>query len=149
MSFLKNALPPTILVLALAAIVTLAPSIPAATEPSSNIAPADPVVTITNASQVYYPTRVKKGAKFKKPAVLTTSTIFDSIPEWKEIKKKKLTKKDAEYHLLLKKANDKFNSALTTVQSAGSYDIIAEEGAITVKGGKATDVNKDVVNALP
>ena len=149
MSFLKNALPPTILVLALAAIVTLAPSIPAATEPSSNIAPADPVVTITNASQVYYPTRVKKGAKFKKPAVLTTSTIFDSIPEWKEIKKKKLTEKDAEYHLLLKKANEKFDCALKTVQKNGSYDIIAEVGAISCKNCTATDISSDVIAALP
>jgi hypothetical protein len=117
--------------------------------PGEMTASADPVVTITNSDQVYHPTRVKKGAKYKKPAVLTTSTIFDSIAEWKEIKKKKLTPKDAEYHLLLKKANEKFSCALKTVQLAGSYDIIAESGAISCKNCTATDVTSDMIAALP
>ncbi|MEE9392277.1 MAG: hypothetical protein V3W41_07205 [Planctomycetota bacterium] len=106
-------------------------------------------VTIVTSSQVYYPSTIKKNAKFKKPAVLSTSTVFDSIAEWKTIKKKKLSDKDAEYHLLLKKANDKFAKALKTVQRDGSYDIIAETGAITCKGCTAKDVNKDLVDALP
>lgn len=118
-----------------------------ATAPS--VAKADPVVKILNADQVYYPTRTKKGAKYKKPAVLTTSTIFNSISEWKEIKKKKLTEKDAEYHLLLKKANEKFDCALTTVRKSGSYDIIAEVGAISCKNCTASDITQNVVAALP
>ena len=67
----------------------------------------------------------------------------------KEIKKKGLTDKDAEYHLLLKKANDKFHSAVTSVQKSESYDIMAEVGAITLKKGSAPDVTQKVIDALP
>ena len=106
-------------------------------------------VTIVHASQVYYPSVVKKGSKFKKPAVLTTATVFAAIPEWKKIKKKKLKKSDAEYHLLLEKANDKFNKALKKVASDSSYDIMAEVGAITCTGCTPTDVTATLIANLP
>lgn len=108
-----------------------------------------PVVTITNKDQVYYPSVIKKGAKFKKPATLLTSTVFDSIAEWKEITKKKLTESDAEYHLLLAAANKKFRKAIKKVQKDGKYDIIAETGAISCKNCTADDVSQKAVDALP
>ena len=60
-----------------------------------------------------------------------------------------LSEKDAEYHLLLKKANDRFNGAVRKVQKNGSYDIIAEDGAISCKNCTATDITSDVIAALP
>ena len=109
----------------------------------------DPEVKVLNKSQVYHPSVVKKGAKYKKPATLETSKVFDEIKEWKEIKRKKLTSKDAEYHLLLKAANDRFGKALKKVQTDGSFDIIAEKGAIKCKNCKADDVTKKTIDALP
>ncbi len=111
--------------------------------------PEDPRVKILNSSQVYYPSVVKKGAKFKKPAVLTTSTIFNSISEWQLIKKKGLTESDAEYHLLLRRANVKFNKALKKVQRNSSYDIMAEVGAIECTNCTPADVTQDIIANLP
>ncbi|MCA9323311.1 MAG: hypothetical protein KDB53_21415, partial [Planctomycetes bacterium] len=51
-----------------------------------------PEVKILDKSQVYFPSTIKKNAEFKAPAIVTTSTIFDAIPEWQAIKKRKLTK---------------------------------------------------------
>lgn len=114
-------------------------------------APQDkkPSVKILNKTQVYYPATIKKGATFKKPATLVSSTVFDAIPEWKKIKDKKLTTKDAEYHLLLKAANDKFAKALDKVQKDGSFDIIAEAGAIECKNCVAEDVTQKMVDNIP
>lgn len=112
-------------------------------------APDEPKVAILNASQVYYPVPVKRNGKYVKPAVVTTATIFDAIKEWQEIKRRSLDESDAEYHLLLKKANDKFDTGLQNVRRTGSYDIVAEHGAISCENCTATDVTQDVVNALP
>ncbi|MCB9833942.1 MAG: hypothetical protein H6807_15890 [Planctomycetes bacterium] len=109
----------------------------------------EPEVKIVNASQVYYPATVKKGDKFSKPAVLVSMTVFDSIDEWKEIKRRKLTKGDAEYHLLLKAANDKFNCALKKVRQASSYDIVAETGAIDCRNCDAAEITQAVIDQLP
>lgn len=109
----------------------------------------DPEVKILNSSQVYYPATIRKGDKFAKPAVLVTTTVFDSIKEWKEIKRRKLTTKDAEYHLLLKTANDKFNTALKRVRQASSYDIVAETGAIECHNCSAIEITQSVIDQLP
>ncbi len=108
-----------------------------------------PKVKILNSSQVYYPSLIKRGAKYKKPAVLTSATVFDAIPEWKKIKKKKLKKTDAEYHLLLEKANEKFNKALKKVAQDSSYDIMAEVDAIKCTGCTPTDVTATLIANIP
>ena len=108
----------------------------------------EPVVKITNSSRVYYPTTIKRGAKFKKPAIVVSSTVFDSIPEWKEIKEKGLKKGDAEYHLLHKRASDKFCDALKRVRVANGYDIVAETGAIECKNCTATEITQAVIDSL-
>ena len=109
----------------------------------------EPEVKILNSSQVYYPATIRKSDKFQKPAILASMTVFDSINEWKEIKRRKLGKKDAEYHLLLKAANDKFNTALKRVRQANNYDIIAETGAIECKDCTPTEITQTVIDQLP
>ena len=111
--------------------------------------PAGGKVTVINAARVYHPTILTKGPPYKSPAILKTATVFNAIPEWKTIKRKNLTDKDAEYHLLLKTANDKFNKAVSKVQKAKSYDIIAETGAIKCEKITPAEITTDVVNALP
>ena len=109
----------------------------------------DPEVKILDKTKVYYPAIIKKGARFKKPAVLATATVFDSIKEWQEIKRKKLTETDAEYHILLAAANKAFQRAVAKVRTAGAYDIIAEVGAIECKNCTAEDVTQKAIEALP
>lgn len=132
----------TLLVAALATL-TIADTV-AALDPSQD----EPVVKITNSSRVYYPATVKRGAKFKKPAVLVSATVFDAIPEWQEIKKKGLKKDDPEYHLLHKRASDKFCTAIKKVATASGYDIIAETGAIDCKNCTAVEITSEVVGNL-
>ncbi len=106
-------------------------------------------VTVLNAARVYHPTILKKGTVYKSPAILKTGKIFGAIPEWKEIQRKQLTDKDAEYHLLLKAANDKFSTAINQVQKDKGYDIIAEDTAIKCEKITPADVTTAVINALP
>jgi hypothetical protein len=106
-------------------------------------------VTVVNSARVYHPTVLTRGTVYKAPAILMTSTVFAAIPEWKEIKRKNLTDRDAEYHLLLKAANHKFNKAVATVQMAKSYDIIAETGAIKCEKITPAEITADVIKAIP
>lgn len=106
-------------------------------------------VKVVDKSKVYYPATIKKDAKFSAPATIASGTVFKSIPEWAEIKKRKLTTSDAAYHLLLKKANVRFHKALSKAQKAGKWDIVAESGAISAKGITIVDATQKVVDALP
>ena len=74
------------------------------------------------ASDVYY--GKKDGAK--KPAEVVASDVFNEIPEYKKIKEKGLTKDDAEYWVLLNKANDKFNKAVKKVAEDAKYADLRE-----------------------
>lgn len=106
-------------------------------------------VTVVNSARVYHPTVLTRGIVYKVPAILKTSAVFAAIPEWKTIKRKNLTDRDAEYHLLLKAANHKFNKAVATVQKAKSYDIIAETGAIKCENITPAEITADVIKAIP
>ena len=83
----------------------------------------------------------------KKPAELVATTVFNEISEYKKIKEKKLESSDAEYWVLLNKANDKFNAAVKKVAERESYDVVTEKG--TQKYEKAPpDITRDVIAAL-
>ncbi len=45
-------------------------------------------------------------------------------------------------------ASDRFKDAIAKTASRGSYELIAEAGAIAVKGGTATDVTAEVLKNL-
>lgn len=85
-----------------------------------------------------------------KPATIRKDDCFDVIPEWKEIVRRKLTEQDADYFILLAKANDRFRSAVEKVAKAEGYDLVAEEGAIEVPEGEALppDMTQKVVDEL-
>ncbi|MCA9300056.1 MAG: hypothetical protein KDA28_13380 [Phycisphaerales bacterium] len=132
----------------LALLLLLGPTVPlgAASVVTSG---EDVEVKVLDEDKVYYPKKLEKGAAYDAPATLETSKVFDEIDEWKEIVRKKLTPKDAEYHLLLKAANKKFDKAVKKVQKKDEYDIIAEDGAIKCKGVSAKDVTQDTIDSLP
>jgi len=83
----------------------------------------------------------------KKPAELTAKTVFNEIPEYKKIKDKGLGKDDAEYWLLLNKANDKFNKAVKKVAEDGKYDVVVEKGSQKFDSTPA-DLTQKVIDAL-
>ncbi len=87
--------------------------------------------------------------QFTKPAVLCATSVFEQIPEYKEIKRRGLTSKDAEYWLLLDKANKKFYAAVKTVAKNDGYDLVGELGAIQAEEGYALpDITSAVIAAL-
>ena len=95
------------------------------------------------AADIYY----GKSDGAKKPAEIIASDVFNEIAEYKKIKEKGLTKDDAEYWVLLNKANDKFNKAVKKAAEDGKYDVVAEKGKQKFDSTPA-DLTKKVIEAL-
>jgi hypothetical protein len=106
-------------------------------------------VTIHNCCRVYHPTVVKPQKTYKKIGVVTSRKVFDATPEYKEIARRKLTPNTAEWCFLAKAASDKFRAAVDKTVKGGSYDLIAENGAITVEGQTTYDVTSEILAHLP
>ena len=98
---------------------------------------------VGGASDIYY--GKKDGAK--KPAEIKAADVFNEIAEYKKIKEKGLTKDDAEYWVLLNKANEKFNKAVKKAAEAGKHDVVAEKGKHKFDS-TPVDITKKVIEAL-
>jgi hypothetical protein len=94
-------------------------------------------------SDIYY----GKKENARKPAEIKATDVFNEIAEYKKIKEKGLTKDDAEYWVLLNKANEKFNKALKKVVEEDKYDVVAEKGKVKFDTTPA-DITKKVIEAL-
>jgi Skp family chaperone for outer membrane proteins len=106
-------------------------------------------VTIHNTCRVYYPAVVKASQTYKKIGVVTSRKVFEATPEYKQIARRKLTPNTAEWCFLAKAASDKFKAAVDKTVKGGRYDLIAENGAITVEGQTTYDVTSEVLAHLP
>lgn len=106
-------------------------------------------VTIHNAGRVYHPSVLKAGQAYKKVGVINSRKVFDATPEYREIARRRLRPNTAEWCFLAKSASDKFRTAIEKTVKAGSYDLIAETGAVTVDGVSALDVTAEVLAHLP
>ncbi|MCZ6690289.1 MAG: hypothetical protein O7H41_11840 [Planctomycetota bacterium] len=84
---------------------------------------------------------------FKKPATIDRDKVFAKISYYAQILKEGLTRKDARYWTLLKKANKVFSKALGKVATDGGYDLIAESGSIKAKGKKKKKAPPDITKA--
>jgi hypothetical protein len=83
----------------------------------------------------------------KKPAVLTAQKVFDEIPEYKQIKERGLDEDDADYWVLLAKANAKFYAAVKKVADRDGYDAMVEKGSHAFES-EPPDVTGKVIAAL-
>ncbi len=84
----------------------------------------------------------------KKPCQVRAKKVFSQISEYKKIKETGLTEDDAEYWLLLEKANAKFNTAVHSVASDKGYDVVIEKGSAKFQGPAPEETNA-VIAALP
>ena len=84
----------------------------------------------------------------KKPCQVKAKKVFSQIPEYKKIKEMGLTEDDAEYWLLLEKANAKFNTAVHNVAVGKGYDLVVEKGTAKFQG-PAPDETQAIVEAIP
>ena len=85
----------------------------------------------------------------KAPGVLTADDVWAVIPEYKQILKDELTDEDAQYHLLMKKAAERFSKALKKLAKRDSHDMLGEQGSIKALGRKKIpDVTKEMIKLV-
>ncbi len=105
----------------------------------------DPDFTVKDADKVYY----GKGKHPEAPAVIKADDVWGEIPEYKKIVEDDLDEDDAEYHILMKKATERFEKALKDEAKREEYDLIAEVGAVKSNSGKKIpDATKDLIDLV-
>lgn len=107
-----------------------------------------PKLTVHNVQRVYHPSAFSERKTYSKPACVTSRTVFDATPEYRQIAKRKLSPTSAEWALLVKTASDKFKAAVAKTSSNGGYDLVAETGAVSLDEGTIPDVTSDVLSRL-
>jgi len=85
----------------------------------------------------------------KAPGAMTADDIWAAIPEYKQILEDELTDEDAQYHLLMKKATERFSKALKKLAKREHYDMLGEDGSIKALGKKKIpDVTKEMIKLV-
>ncbi len=84
----------------------------------------------------------------KNPCQVKARKVFSQISEYKKIKEMGLTEDDAEYWILLEKANAKFNTAVHNVATEKGYDLVVEKGTVKFPK-KVPDETDGVISAIP
>ena len=87
-------------------------------------------------------------SNFKKAGVINLGKIFKELEPYKQIKREKLKKSDPKYRVLLVKANELAKEAMKRVRDAEGYDLIVEEGHITIEGESVDDITQSVIDSL-
>ncbi len=107
-------------------------------------------VEILNGARVYYPGSHASGdtCKVTRVGIVRSLRVFESIPEYQEIKRRDLDPNSAEYLLYMKRASDKFKDAIARTAANGRYEIIAEAGAIATKDGPIVDLTDEILRNL-
>ena len=100
---------------------------------------------VVDSDGIYY----GEGTRPKEPGVLVADDVWKEIPEYKKILDDDLTEDDPEYHLLMLKATERFNSALKSLAKRDSHDMLGETGSIVAKnGGKIPDVTSEMIKLV-
>lgn len=106
------------------------------------------IVTVLNGSRIYHPCAFEPKRRYKKIGLVDSRAIFDEMPEYKEIRRRSLTRESAEYQILVARASDRFKNVVMKTVSLGGYDLVAESGAITVQGRVLPDITLELVGNL-
>lgn len=88
---------------------------------------------------------------FARPCVIQADRVYLAIPEYKEIREKGLTDKDARYHFLMKRASERFLEAVKVTGRDLDVDLIAEVGAVKAARTGAPAISErtdDVISRL-
>ncbi len=94
--------------------------------------------------QVYY----GDPEEYERPAEVDAARVFNEIPEWQEIQKKSLNPDQAEYWILLEKANQKFYGAVQRVAQRLRHDLIGERNTLPRNRGEIPDVTDQALGAV-
>ena len=103
--------------------------------------------TCSDPSKVYY----GNARLFQRPAEVDCDKIYDRISEYQEIVRRGLTAKEPQYHLLMKKATERFSEAVKAMARAQQHDLVAQVGVVAKAKKDAQDVpdrTQDVIAKL-
>lgn len=120
------------------------PEMPSVLRIANDGAWAATTITVLDAKKIYF----GKADNATKPATVKAKTVYAQIPEYKEILRRGLTKDDIEYWTLMRKASKKFKAAIKKAAGTEGKDLVAEAGAIEVKGETIPDMTAAVIAAL-
>lgn len=81
-------------------------------------------------------------------ACVDVNECFDVIAAWIEIKERGLDEEDAEYYVLLAKANLAFYTALESVIDADKYDLVMRHDAALAKEEGFPNITDAVIEVL-
>ena len=87
---------------------------------------------VVDEDAIYY----GEGKHPKTPAITEADDVWAEIPEYKQIVAEELEEDDPNYHILMKKATERFSKALKKIAERDGYDMIGEKGSIESKGDK-------------
>jgi len=101
---------------------------------------------VVSTDDIYY----GSGKHPKTPAVTSADDVWDEIPEYKKIVEDELTEEDPSYHLLMRKASERFQKALKKLAKRDGRDMIGEVGSIKATGEKKSipDVTKALIKLV-
>jgi len=88
-------------------------------------------------------------ATFKKPGVANLDRVYAAIPEYREVRRKKLTVKHPRYLFLMRAASNRFLASLEAVLKKDGYDLIGGLGAIVIPEKVVPDITERVLSRLP
>lgn len=99
--------------------------------------------TVVSAAGIYY----GSGEHPRTPATILADEVWANIPEYRRIVDEGLSEDDPAYHLLLKKASERFARALQKAAKRDGHDMIGEAGSISVREGSGKTI-PDITQAL-
>ncbi len=111
------------------------------------VAGEDHAFEVVDEDGVYY----GKGKHPKAPAATKADDVWEKIPEYQAIVEDELEDDDPRYHLLMKKASERFAKALKKLAERDKHDMIAEVDAVESKGDvkrKIPDVTKELIKLV-
>jgi len=86
--------------------------------------------------------------QYQNGAVVDIHAAFAAITEYQEIENRGLTPEDADYYVLLARANERFYAAIRVVARQGNYDMIARKNSVGVQNLDLPDITEAVVSEL-
>jgi hypothetical protein len=100
---------------------------------------------VVKADEIYF----GSGKHPKAPGVLKADDVWAAIPEYKQILKDELTDDQAQYHILMRKAAERFSRALKKLAKRDSLDMLGEKGSIKALGKKKVpDVTRELIKLV-
>lgn len=76
--------------------------------------------------QVYY----GNARLFRSPCTISSDRVYRRIREYREILERGLTDDDPKYHLLMKRASQRFSDAVKQMARDLQHDLVAETGSV-------------------